>query len=280
MPVPIQPVTSFSESELWYMYQQLTEINANTSGGGGGLSQTEVYEIFNGTNPQGFAVSLFESLSGSDNPLANLLIESKSGNFESAANILHNSYLQLIDANIRLGNIDGTTQTIEGYSQNIQNNTSTANTKLTSIDSKLTNVATTTLQTTGNNSLSSIDTKLSSQATATNQTTGNASLSSIDTKLTTETTNTTNIATYLSTVRNAVLTSTTGSLTVALAVHNISVYNSGAAAGTINVSGGGAISIPSGVTVNFDAGGNNNRYAANTFVLNATGTTFIVSYTS
>lgn len=295
MPVPIQPVTSFSESELWYMYQQLTEINANTSGGGGGLSQTEVYEIFNGTNPQGFAVSLFESLSGSDTSLADLT---------------YNSYLKLSSINTNTGNaattlnnIDGTTQTIEGYSQNIQNNTSTANTKLTSIDTKLTNVATTTLQTTGNNSLSSIDTKLTNVATTTLQTTGNASLSSIDTKLTnvatttlqttgnnslssidtkltTETTNTTNIATYLSTVRNAVLTSTTGSLTVAPAVHNISIYNSGAAAGTINVSSGGPISIPSGITVNFDAGGNNNRYAANTFVLNATGTTFIVSYTS
>lgn len=133
---------------------------------------------------------------------------------------------------------------------------------------------------TSNTKLTSIDTKLTSQATAANQTTGNSSLSSIDTKLSTETTNTTNISTYLSTIRGAVLTSITGSLTVAPAVHNISVYNSGAAAGTINVSGGGAISIPSGVTVNFDAGGNNNRYAANTFVLNATGTTFIVSYTS
>ena len=119
---------------------------------------------------------------------------------------------------------------------------------------------------TGNTSLSSIDTKLSSQATAANQTTGNTSLS--------------NISTYLNTVRGAVLTSITGSLTVAPAIHNISVYNSGAAAGTINVNAGGAISIPAGVTVNFDAGGNNNRYAANTFVLNATGTTFIVSYTS
>jgi hypothetical protein len=52
MPVPIQPVTSFAEAELWYMYQQLTEINTNTAGGGGGLSQTELYEVFNGTNPQ------------------------------------------------------------------------------------------------------------------------------------------------------------------------------------------------------------------------------------
>jgi len=142
----------------------------------------------------------------------------------------------------------------------------TSNTKLTSIDTKLSSQATAANQTTGNSSLSSIDTKLTDNATAANQTTGNTSLS--------------NISTYLNTVRGAVLTSITGSLTVAPAVHNISVYNSGAAAGTINVNSGGAISIPAGVTVNFDAGGNNNRYAANTFVLNATGTTFIVSYTS
>ena len=272
MPAPIQPVTSFSESELWYMYQQLTEINANTSGGGGGLTQAEVYEIFNGTNIQGLAVSLFEDKSGLNDSLANLVY------YAYQELISSNSSLSSIDTNTSnaatsLSNIDGTTQTIEAYSQNIQNNTS-------SIDTKLTNVATSTLQTTGNTSLSSIDTKLTNVATTTLQTTGNTSLASIDTKLTTETTNTGNIATYLSTVRNAVLTTTTGSLTVAPAVHNISIYNSGAAAGTINVNGGGAISIPAGVTVNFDAGGNNNRYATNTFVLNGTGTTFIVSYTS
>lgn len=93
-------------------------------------------------------------------------------------------------------------------------------------------------------------------------------------------TNTGNTATYLSTIRTPVLTSTTGTLTITPQVHNISVYNSGAANGTINVNGGGNITIPAGVTVNFDAGGNNNRYPANAFVLNATGTTFIVSYTS
>jgi hypothetical protein len=119
---------------------------------------------------------------------------------------------------------------------------------------------------TSNTKLTSIDTKLTDNATAANQTTGNSTLTSI--------------SNHTGSVRGAVLTSITGSLTVAPAIHNISVYNSGAAAGTINVNSGGAISIPAGVTVNFDAGGNNNRYAANTFVLNATGTTFIVSYTS
>lgn len=231
MPVPIQPVTSFSESELWYMYQQLTEINANTSGGGGGLSQTEVYEIFNGTNPQGFAVSLFESLSGSDTPLANLLVETTSGSNFSAANVLYDSYLKLSSINTNTGNaattlsnIDGTTQTIEGYSQNIQNNTS-----------------------------------------------------SIDTKLTTSNTNTTNIATYLSTLRTPVIISTSASSTISGQLHNISIYNSGAATGTITVNGT-TINLPSGVTVNYDAGGNNNRFPTNSFGYNATGTTFIISY--
>jgi hypothetical protein len=150
------------------------EITSSTSTG---ASQTEIYEIFEGTNTQGLASSLFESLSGGDTPLANLLVETISGNNFSLAN--------------------------ETY----------------------------------------------------------------------------NIRQYLSSVRTPVLTSITGSLTIAVQVHNLSVYNSGASAGTINVDGGGAISIPAGVTVNFDAGGNNNRYAINKFVLNATGTTFLVSYT-
>jgi hypothetical protein len=175
MPYPLQPVTAFSEAELWYIYQQLIEINTNTSGS---LTQTQLYEVFNGTNPEGLSSSLFESISGGDTPLANLFVETISGNNFSIAN--------------------------ETY----------------------------------------------------------------------------NIRQYLSSVRTPVLTSITGSLTIAVQVHNLSVYNSGAAAGTINVDGGGAISIPAGVTVNYDAGGNNNRYAINKFVLNATGTTFIVSYTA
>lgn len=212
MPAPIQNVNAFSEAELWYMYQQLTEINTNTSGGGGGLTQTELFEVFNGTSPQGFAISLFnqlnglgiadqlsETISGGDTPIANLLVETISGNNFSLANINWNIYGQL--------------------------------------------------------------------------TTSNSSLASIDT-------NTNAISNHTGAIRTPVLTSITGSLTIAVQIHNLSVYNSGASAGTINVDGGGAISIPAGVTINFDAGGNNNRYAINKFVLNATGTTFLVSYTA
>ena len=240
MPYPIQPVTAFSEAELWYMYQQLIEINTNTSGGGGGLSQNELFEVFNGTNPEGFAASLFESISGGDSPLANLFVDTLSGATYSIANL---NFLQLqslssIDSNCAsiqtntlnsansLANIDGTTQTIEAYSQNIQNNTS-----------------------------------------------------SIDTKLTTSNTNTGNVATYLSTLRTPLVVSTSGTATISGQLHNISIYNSGAATGTITVNGT-TINLPTGVTVNYDAGGNNNRFPTNSFGYNATGTTFIISYVS
>lgn len=126
-------------------------------------------------------------------------------------------------------------------------------------------LATVSKQTIGNNSLSSIDTKLSSQATATNQTTGNSSLSTIESNTGSQ--------------RTPTLISTTTTGTIAPQIHNVSFYNAGSAAGTVTVSGGSAISIPAGLSVNFNAGGNNNRYAVNSFSYNATGTTFIIGYT-
>lgn len=234
MPYPIQNVNAFSEAELFYIYQQLVEINTNTSGGGGGgLSQTELFEVFNGTNPQGLAISLFnqlnglgiadqlsETLSGGDVRIADLLVDTLSGFTYSLANL---NFLQLQS----LGSIDSNCASI-------QTNTSSIKTSTNNIDLSNANIETFT---------------------------GNT-------------------ANYLSAIRTPVLTSITGSLTIAVQIHNLSVYNSGASAGTINVDGGGAISIPAGVTINFDAGGNNNRYAINKFVLNATGTTFLVSYTA
>lgn len=72
-------------------------------------------------------------------------------------------------------------------------------------------------------------------------------------------------------------TNTTG--TISVEVHSISVYNSGNAVGTLTVSGGAAVSIPIGATINMDAGGNNNRFASGAFVYDATaGTTFIIAY--
>lgn len=121
-------------------------------------------------------------------------------------------------------------------------------------------------------------------ATAANQTTqiseaqtSNTKLTNIDTKLTTENTNSGNISTYLSTVRTPVIISTSGSATISGQLHNISIYNSGAATGTITVNGT-TVNLPTGVTVNYDAGGNNNRFATNIFSYNATGTTFLISY--
>lgn len=260
-------VTDFSEAELWYIYEALTTQTF------AGATQQEIWEIFNGTNPQGFASSLFdtvnqtsladltrqtalntalnnfngfsiadqlsETISGADITIANLLVETLSGSDLRIANVAYNSY-----------------------------------TKLNSIDNK---VSTSANQTTANNSLSSIDTKLSSQATATNQTTANNYLNLIDAQTAdiasyTQTTNT-----YLSALRTPVIISTSASATISGQLHNISIYNSGSATGTITV-GATTINLPAGVTVNYDAGGNNNRFATNTFGYNATGTTFIISY--
>jgi len=163
-------VTDFSEAELWYIYEALTTSQFS------GATQTEIFEIFNGTNPQGLASSLFESLSGGDTPLANLLVETISGNNFSISN--------------------------ETY----------------------------------------------------------------------------NIRQYLSTVRTPVIISTSTSATITPQVHNISFYNSGSSAGTITVNGT-TINIPAGVSINYDAGGNNNRYSASSFSYDATGTTLLISYT-
>lgn len=190
-----------------------------TSGSGTGATQTEIFEIFEGTNSQGLADSLFENLSGGDTPLANLLVETTSGNTKSISNVCFDSYIELSSVNSNLQNID----------------------------------------------------------TNTNQSAN--SLSSIDTKLTTETTNTGNISTYLSTIRTPVIISTSASATISGQLHNISFYNSGSSAGTITVNGT-TVNLPAGVTVNYDAGGNNNRFATNIFSYNATGTTFIISYVS
>lgn len=124
-----------------------------------------------------------------------------------------------------------------------------------------------------------ITTSGAGSATAANQNTqiteaqtANNSLSSIDSKLTTETNNT-------GAIRTPVIISTSSSATISGQLHNISVYNSGSATGTLTV-GATTINLPAGVTVNYDAGGNNNRFPTNTFGYNATGTTFIISYVS
>jgi hypothetical protein len=71
-------------------------------------------------------------------------------------------------------------------------------------------------------------------------------------------------------------TSTTG--TIPGQPHSISVYNSGNAVGTLTVSGGTAVSIPVGATINMDAGGNNNRFPPGAFDYDVTSTTFLIAY--
>jgi len=70
--------------------------------------------------------------------------------------------------------------------------------------------------------------------------------------------------------------STTG--TLANNTHSVSIYNSGVSNGTVTVNGGSAVTLKSGVTLNFDAGGVNCKFQGGKFQWDATGTTFIISY--
>ena len=73
----------------------------------------------------------------------------------------------------------------------------------------------------------------------------------------------------------------TGSVTVTAAVKSISVYNAHASAtGTITIGGGSAANLLAGETVNFDAGGNGNKFPASHFVVNGGGTAdMLIIYT-
>lgn len=228
------PVTDFTNLDLWYIYNGILE---SGGGGGGGMTESEFYAIINGTSPLGTPDSLFETISGGNIPLSNLL---------------YTIY-----------------QTLQG---------SATETTLQSIDSKLTNNATSTLQTTGNTYLNSINGTLQNiellnldNATSTLQTAGNNSLTSIDNRLSTIETNTGAQRTPI-----AFTSSTSGTLTGQY--HNISFYNSGTADGTVTPPGSTAVTLPVGVSLNFNAGGNNNRYASG-WSWNATGTTFLISGT-
>ena len=89
-------------------------------------------------------------------------------------------------------------------------------------------------------------------------------------------TNTANNKTNTDTLRVAtntgVMTRGTGSVTVTELVKSISVYNAHASAtGTINIGGAGAVNLLAGETVNFDAGGNGNKFPASHFVIDGGG---------
>lgn len=77
---------------------------------------------------------------------------------------------------------------------------------------------------------------------------------------------------------NLISTNTTG--IIPGRPHSVSIYNAGTEAGTLVVNNGDIVDIPAGVTINIDAGGNNNKFAADMFDYDATGTIFLIVYVS
>ena len=86
------------------------------------------------------------------------------------------------------------------------------------------------------------------------------------------------VVTHANSIKTPILISTSTSGTISGEVHNISIYNSGNAVGTLTISGGSAVNIPVGATINIDAGGGSNRFTSGAFVYDATGTTFLIAY--
>jgi hypothetical protein len=91
----------------------------------------------------------------------------------------------------------------------------------------------------------------------------------------------TNTATLGVTTNTAFMVRGTGPVTVTATVKSISVYNAHASApGTITIGGGAAANLLAGETVNFDAGGNGNKFPASHFVVNGGGTAdMLIIYT-
>jgi hypothetical protein len=69
-----------------------------------------------------------------------------------------------------------------------------------------------------------------------------------------------------------------GAETLAVAVNSITFSNTGAAVATITLNSN-TTNLPVGTSVSFDAGGNDNRYAPNTFEWDSTGTVLLIAYT-
>jgi hypothetical protein len=82
----------------------------------------------------------------------------------------------------------------------------------------------------------------------------------------------------LTATKSAGVLSSSGNSSLATAAYSFSVYNAGAVIGTFTGTTG-TINLPAGATLNFDAGGLGNKFPASTFSWNATGTTFIITYT-
>ena len=88
---------------------------------------------------------------------------------------------------------------------------------------------------------------------------------------------TSNIAADTTATRTAKVISTTGSGTIPGNPLTVSIFNANTMSGSVTIDGT-TISVPGGVTLSYDAGGLNNKFATGNFVYNATGTTFIITY--
>jgi len=237
------------------MLRRNTYKEINSGGSGSGASQTEIYEIFEGTNSQGKADSLFETLSGTDKSLANLLIESKSGGFETAADLLF-----FINQFLSPNSLNGSTianqlsETLSGGDQILANLLVETNSGSFLSAANLLDVI-----------------KLNTQNTATN-------CGAITTNTANTTTAVTTSNTYLSALRTPVIISTSGSAAgINAQIHNISFANVGSAVGTITVNGT-TVNIPVGAVIDYNAGGLNNRFPVNVFGYDGTGTTLLITY--
>lgn len=128
-------------------------------------------------------------------------------------------------------------------------------------------------------------------ATAANQTTQISEAQTTNNKIDTTNTSLSNLglicsniqtetaatANYLQQIRTPQIISTSGSGTINPQLHNISIANIGSATGTITVNGT-TVNIPAGISLSYNAGGNNNRFPNAAFSYNATGTTFLITY--
>lgn len=88
---------------------------------------------------------------------------------------------------------------------------------------------------------------------------------------------TSNIAADTTATRTAKVISTSTTGTIPGNPMTVSIFNANTMSGAVTIDGT-TISVPSGVTLSYDAGGLNNKFKTGNFVYNATGTTFIITY--
>lgn len=90
----------------------------------------------------------------------------------------------------------------------------------------------------------------------------------------------TNTATLGVTANTAFMVRGTGSVTVTDSVKSISAYNAGGGTGTVKCGTAAAANLLAGETVNFDAGGNGNKFPASHFIIDGAGSAdMLIIYT-